>query len=53
MKKYLAILGIIISSVFCFCGCSGEAGGVYETVLPRGYDESIFEYPVIYVLPQN
>lgn len=53
MKKYLAILGVIIGTVLCLCGCSDKAGGIYETVLPRGYDDSIAEYPVIYVLPQN
>lgn len=53
MKKYLALLGVIVSTVLCMCGCSDKAGGIYETVLPRGYDDSIAEYPVIYVLPQN
>lgn len=51
MKKYLTLLAALLFSVLCLTGCSD--GPVYEVILPVGYEESVCDYPVIYVLPQD
>ena len=51
MKKYLTLLGALLLSMLCLTGCA--EGPVYEVILPMGYEESVSDYPVIYVLPQD
>jgi len=54
MKKCLKILGILVLAAFCMTGCKNSVDtGVYEVILPSGYEESINDYPVLYILPQN
>lgn len=41
-------------SLLCLTGCTGAAdSGIYEVILPAGYEESVNDYPVLYILPQN
>ena len=51
MRKYLTLIVAFLLSMLCLTGCS--EGPVYEVVLPVGYEESIVDYPVIYVMPQD
>ena len=44
-------MAALLLSVLCLTGCSD--GPVYEVILPVGYEESVCDYPVIYVLPQD
>ena len=54
MRKYLKIVGILVLSLLCLTGCQSSVdSGVYEVVLPAGYEESVNDYPVLYILPEN
>lgn len=54
MRKYLKILGVFVLVLLCLTGCKGSVDtGIYEVILPAGYEESINDYPVLYILPQN
>ena len=54
MRRYLKIIGILALSLFCLTGCKNSAdSGIYEVILPAGYEESVNDYPVLYILPQN
>ena len=54
MRKFLKIAGILALMLFCLTGCTGATdSGIYEVALPAGYEESVNDYPVLYILPQN
>lgn len=55
MKKCLKILGVLLLALFCLSGCSNSpaASGGYTVILPKDYDKSISDYPVLYVLPED
>lgn len=54
MRKHLKIFGTLMMLLLCMTGCKSLTdAGIYEVILPDGYEESVADYPVLYILPQD